>query len=44
MMAQPGWRIIYRDRVAALFARANSPIAQLKGISIERRPGSDFFP
>jgi hypothetical protein len=44
MMAQPGWRIIYRDRVSALFARANSLVAQLKGISIEGRPGPDFFP
>jgi hypothetical protein len=26
------------------FARANSPVAQLKGISIEGRPGPDFFP
>ncbi len=44
MMAQPGWRIVYRDRVSALFARANSPVAQLNGISIEGWPGPDFFP
>ena len=43
MMAQPGWQIVYRDKVAALFARANSPIARLKDIPIEGRPGRDFF-
>ena len=44
MMAQLGWQVVYRDKVAALFARANSPAAQLKDIPIEGRPGSDFFP
>jgi hypothetical protein len=43
MMAQPGWQIVYRDKVAALFARPNSPIARLKDIPIEGRPGRDFF-
>jgi hypothetical protein len=44
MMAQPGWQIVYRDKIAALFARANSPAAQLKDMPIEGRPGPDFFP
>jgi hypothetical protein len=43
-MAQLGWQVVYRDKVAALFARANSPAAQLKDIPIEGRPGPDFFP
>jgi hypothetical protein len=43
MMAQPGWQIVYRDKTAALFARANSPIARVKDIPIEGRPGRDFF-
>ena len=44
MMAQPGWRIVYRDKIAALFARADSPAAHLKGIPIEGRPGPNLFP
>jgi hypothetical protein len=44
MTAQPGWRIIYRDKLASLFVRANSPAARLKGIPIEGRPEPDFFP
>ena len=44
MMAQPGWRIVYRDKIAALFARADSPAARLKGIPIEGRPGPNLFP
>ena len=34
MMAQPGWRVVYRDNVAALFARADSPAARLDGVPI----------
>ena len=44
MTAQPGWRIIYRDKLASLFVRANSPAARLKGIPLEGRPEPDFFP
>jgi hypothetical protein len=44
MMAQPGWRIVYRDKTAALFARADSPAARLKGIPIEGRPAPNLFP
>jgi hypothetical protein len=32
MMAQTGWRLIYRDPVSTLFARAGSPAAQLAGV------------
>jgi len=32
MMAQPGWRLIYRDQLAALFARADSPAASAYGV------------
>jgi hypothetical protein len=38
MMAQPGWQIVYRDKVAALFARANSPAALLHGMRIRHPP------
>ena len=44
MMAQPGWRIVYSDKTAALFARANSPAARLKGVPVEGRPGPNLFP
>jgi hypothetical protein len=32
LMTQAGWRLIYRDPVSALFARAGSPAAQLAGV------------
>jgi hypothetical protein len=32
MMAQAGWRLIYRDPISALFTRANSPAAQLANV------------
>jgi len=38
MTEQPGWQIIYRDKIAALFARANSPAALLHGMRIRRPP------
>ena len=38
MIAQPGWQIVYRDKVAALFARANSPAALLHGMRIHHPP------
>jgi hypothetical protein len=41
MLAQPGWRIVYRDKIAALFARADSPAAQIKDIPIEGAPTQD---
>ncbi len=44
MLAQPGWRIVYRDKIAALFARANSPAAQLKGLPVEGSSGPNLFP
>jgi hypothetical protein len=44
MMARPGWRIVYRDKVAALFARVNSPAARPEGIPIEGRSEPDLFP
>ena len=44
MMAQAGWRMVYRDRIAALFARADSPAAHLKGIPLEGYSGSNLFP
>lgn len=44
MMAQPGWRMVYQDETAALFARAGSPAAQLKGIPIAGQSGPDLFP
>jgi hypothetical protein len=44
MMAQPGWRIVYRDKTAALFARAGSPAARLKGVPVEGRSEPNRFP
>jgi hypothetical protein len=32
MMAQASWRLIYRDPISALFARAGSPAARLPGV------------
>ncbi|MGH7915085.1 MAG: hypothetical protein ACREPW_10620 [Candidatus Binataceae bacterium] len=44
MMAQPGWRIVYRDKIAALFARAGSPAAQIKGVPVDGEAGPNLFP
>lgn len=44
MMAQPGWRIVYRDKTAALFARADSSAARLKGVPVEGSAGPNLFP
>lgn len=44
MAAQAGWRLIYRDPVAALFARADSPAARIAGVPVMRdqAPPSSF--
>jgi hypothetical protein len=44
MMTQPGWRIVYRDKTAALFTRVDSPAACLKGVPIEGNAGPNLFP
>ena len=45
MMAQPGWRIVYQDKLAALFARANSPAAALgHSMRIRQLPRSERVP
>lgn len=45
MMAQPGWRLIYRDPVSALFARAGSSAAQLAGVpDLVRTAPPSVFP
>jgi len=45
MAAQPGWRLVYRDPVAALFARADSPAAHLAGVPLLRDDASpSLFP
>ena len=36
MAAHTGWRLLYRDPVAALFARADSPAAHIAGIPVLR--------
>jgi hypothetical protein len=38
------WKLLYHDDDALLYARANSPAANLKGIPIEGRPGPNLFP
>jgi hypothetical protein len=44
MMAQAGWRLIYRDPVSTLFARAGSPAARLPGVPqlVKTAPPSVF--
>lgn len=43
MLARTDWRLIYRDPVAALFARANSSAARLPGVPFNAAaPPSDF--
>ena len=45
MMAQAGWRLIYRDPVAALFARAGSPATRLAGVpDLARTAPPSVFP
>jgi hypothetical protein len=45
MMAQAGWRLIYRDPISALFARAGSPATQLVGIpELARTAPPSVFP
>jgi hypothetical protein len=45
MTAQNEWRLIYRDPVAALFARADSTTAHLAGVPILRdKAPASFFP
>ena len=41
--ARPDWRLIYRDPVAVLFARAGAPAARLPGVPFKAAaPTSDF--
>lgn len=45
MMRQPGWKLIYRDPVAALFARAASAAARIRGVPVLRAAAPpSFFP
>jgi hypothetical protein len=45
MNATPGWKLIYRDGNAVLFARADSAAAGLPGAPIEGTlPSASFFP
>jgi hypothetical protein len=45
MMAQAGWRLIYRDPVSALFARAGSPATQLAAVpELARTAPPSVFP
>jgi len=44
MERRPGWKLIYSDSSALLFARADSPAAGLDGLPIRGRPPSDTFP
>jgi hypothetical protein len=45
MMAQAGWRLVYRDPVSALFARAGSPATQLAGVpDLARTAPPSVFP
>jgi hypothetical protein len=45
MIKAPGWRLIYRDRESALFARADSRAAELtEGAVTGRAPAEQYFP
>jgi hypothetical protein len=45
MMEQPGWRLVYRDPVGALFARAGSPATLIAGVPVLRDTAPpSFFP
>ena len=45
MMAQAGWRLIYRDPVSALFTRAGSPATRLAGVpDLARTAPLSVFP
>ena len=44
MTAQPLWRLVYRDSVAALYARTGSAAARLRGIPLTGRPAPNLFP
>ncbi len=45
MMAQAGWRLVYRDPVSALFARAGSAAAELAGVpELVRAAPPSVFP
>ncbi len=45
MKSAPGWKLVYHDATAVLFARANSAAAQIPGIPIAGAlPREAFFP
>jgi len=45
MATQTGWRLLYRDPVAALFARADSPAAHIQGVpTLRDKAPPSFFP
>ena len=45
LMAQAGWRLIYRDPISALFTRTGSPAAQLAGVpQLVRSAPPSVFP
>jgi hypothetical protein len=45
MIKARGWKLIYRDREAALFARKDSAIAQVRPIPVtEKAPTLQYFP
>ena len=45
MKSAPGWKLVYHDAGAVLFARANSAVAQLPGVPVAGGlPREAFFP
>ncbi len=45
MLADPGWKLIYRDRDSTLFARKDSAAATLPGVPvITNQPSNPYFP
>lgn len=45
MATRDAWKLIYRDPVSSLFARADSPAARIAGVPVLREtPPASFFP
>lgn len=44
MTGQPGWKLIYRDENAALFARAGSQASNIAPTPVIGHPGASYFP
>jgi hypothetical protein len=44
MADSPGWKLIYQDKVAQLYARADSEAARLPGVPVTAKALPSVFP